>query len=104
MGRYVGSFYTDNTQDNRRDPAAWQQPGYVPLVNPASTVVDLAARFAAPAALVKDLGLGSADVEVRVNNLLDRVYTAFAYTGDDGAPAFIPAAGRNVFVGLTLGL
>jgi iron complex outermembrane recepter protein len=102
-GRYVGTFYTDNTQDNRRDPAARQQPGYVPLVNPAYTVVDLAGRVAAPTSLVNDLRLGKAELDVRINNLLDRSYTAFAYTGDDGTPAFIPAAGRNVFVGLTLG-
>ena len=33
-GRYVGQFYLDNTQDNRRNPDLRQAPGYVPLVNP----------------------------------------------------------------------
>jgi iron complex outermembrane receptor protein len=100
--RYVGRFYLDNTQDNRRNPEARQQPGYVPLVNPAFTVVDLSASTALPASLTRELGMRNIALEVRVNNLLDRYYTAFGYV-DDG-PVFIPAATRNLFLGLTLGL
>ena len=103
-GRWVGRFYLDNSEDNRRDPSARRQPGYVPLVNPSFFVLDLAARSALPAKATRALGLAKADVELRVNNLLDRKYTAFGYAGDDGAPLFIPAATRNVYVGLTLSL
>ena len=103
-GRYVGMFYTDNSENNRRDPELRLQPGYVPLINPAYTVVDLAVRSPLPSAWVKGLGLAKVELEGRVNNLLNRYYTAFAYTGDNGAPAFIPAATRNYFVTLTLGL
>ncbi len=103
-GRYVGRFYLDNTEDNRLHPELRDVPGYVPLINPAFTVVDASARAPLPAALVRGLGLARLDLDVRVNNLLDRAYTAFGYIGDDGAPAFIPAAKRNYFVGVTLGL
>jgi iron complex outermembrane recepter protein len=103
-GRYVGRFYLDNTQDNRRNPELRQVPGYVPLINPGFTVVDASVRTPLPRRLVTDLGLGRLDLEVHLNNLLDRYYTAFGYIGDDGAPLFIPAATRNIFVGVTLGL
>ena len=103
-GRWVGRFYLDNSEDNRRNPEARQQPGYVPLVNPSYFVLDAAARGALPAKALSALGITSAELELRLNNLLDRKYTAFGYAGDDGAPVFIPAATRNVYVGVTLGL
>ena len=104
IGRYVGRFYLDNTEDNRRNPDLRQAPGYVPLVNPAFTVLDASVHAPLPARFVRALGLGCLDVDLRLNNLLDRSYTSFGFIGDDGAPLFIPAATRNVFVGLTLGL
>ncbi len=103
-GRYVGRFYLDNTQDNRRDPQLRQAPGYVPLVNPSFTVLDASLRTPLPKALVRALGCKRLALDVRLNNLLNRFYTAFGYIGDDGAPLFIPAATRNAYVGLTLGL
>ena len=103
-GRWVGRFYLDNSEDNRRDPSATQQPGYVPLVNPSLVVADVTARMKLPRSATRGLGIGTAEVEVRLNNLFNRRYTAFGYVGDDGAPVFIPAASRNAYVGLTLGL
>ncbi len=103
IGRYVGRFYLDNTEDNRRHPELRRAPGYVPLINPAATVVDASVRTPLPRRLVHALGLARLDLDVRFNNILDRLYTAFGYIGDDGAPVFIPAADRNVFAGLTLG-
>ncbi len=97
--RAVGRFYLDNTEDNRKNPEARQQPGYVSLANPGYAVLDLSLRRAAPASLAKALGLESLTAELRVNNLLDRRYTAFGYV-DDG-PQFIPAATRHFYVGLT---
>jgi hypothetical protein len=66
-------------------------------------VVDVSLRTPLPRRLVHALGLARLDLDVRLNNILDRLYTAFGYIGDDGAPVFIPAADRNVFAGLTLG-
>ena len=48
-------------------------------------------------------GLSRVDLNVRVNNLFNRRYTTFGYV-EDGVPLYIPAATRNVFVGLTVGL
>jgi iron complex outermembrane receptor protein len=101
-GKYVGRFYLDNTEDNNDDPAARQQPGYVPLVNPAFTVLNLTAQGQLPDSLTRSLGLSRLGLELRVNNLLNAKYTAFGYV--DVEPLFIPAATRNFYVGLTLGL
>ncbi len=103
-GRYVGRLYLDNTQDNRRNPQLRQAPGYVPLVNPGYAVVDASLRTPLPSALAQSLGVKRLDLDVRLNNLFNRMYTAFGYIGDDGSPLFIPAATRNAFVALTLGL
>jgi iron complex outermembrane recepter protein len=101
--RYVGSFYLDNTEDNRRNPELRQVPGYVPLINPAFTVVDASVQAPLPPVWARALGLAKILVELRLNNLLDRTYTSFGYV-DSGEPQFTPAAGRNVFAGFTLGL
>jgi iron complex outermembrane receptor protein len=101
-GKRVERFYLDNTEDNRTNPDARQQPGYVPLINPAFTVVSLTARADLPSSLIMALGMHRIGLDLRLNNLLDARYTAFGYV--DVEPLFIPAATRNVYVGLTLGL
>ncbi len=100
--RYVGRFYLDNTQDSRKDPAARSEPGYLSRINPAFTVVDAALAADLPRAFSRKLGASSLGLELRVNNLLDRRYTAFGYV--DTEPLFIPAATRSVYAGLVLGL
>ncbi|MFH1177902.1 MAG: TonB-dependent receptor [Acidobacteriota bacterium] len=101
--RRVGHFYLDSSEDNRRHPERRLAPGYVALENPAFTLVDLGTRAQAPAALPRALGLDRLEVDLRFSNLFDAEYTAFGYV-EDGAPLFIPAAGRSVYVGLELGL
>jgi iron complex outermembrane receptor protein len=101
--RHVGKFYLDNSEDNRLDPEAREEAGYVPLVNPAFTALDLAATAPLPRALSDALGLGRLDAEARLNNAFDEEFTSFGYV-DGGTPLFIPAAGRSVYVGLSLGL
>ena len=86
--RHVGRFYLDNTQTES-------------LVNPAYTTVDLSARIGLPAGL-KQKGLDRTSLDLRVNNLFGRRYTSFGYV-DGGVGMFIPAAGRNVYAGLTVG-
>jgi iron complex outermembrane recepter protein len=88
--RHVGRFFLDNTE--RAD-----------VVNDAYTVVDVSGRLAMPARLAGTLGVGRVELDLRLNNLLGARYTTFGYV-DGGVPLFIPAAGRNVYVGLTMGL
>jgi iron complex outermembrane receptor protein len=76
---------------------------YLQLVNPAFTTVDTVARYELPTRAVRALDLRRAALELRVNNVFDGNYTAFGYV-DGGEPLFIPAAGRNVYLSLSLGL
>jgi iron complex outermembrane recepter protein len=107
--RWVGRFYVDNTEDNRRTPAEREVPGYVARINPAFTVLDLSAALPVPKAWTRAVGLGPSELELRVNNLLDRRFTTFGYVDwDDDLgrldPRFIVAATRSVYVGVNLGL
>jgi len=98
--RHVGRFYLDNTEDLRKFPELRAEPGYVHRVNPAFTVADLALRV--------DLGHRVAELaaarrvllDLRVNNLTDRLYTTFGYM-DWPEPVWTPAATRSVYAGLT---
>lgn len=86
--RHVGRFFLDNTKNDA-------------LVNPAYTVADVAVRVGLPASLA-GRSLGRSSVDVRVNNLFAARYTSFGYVESD-VGLFIPAAGRNVYAGLTVG-
>ncbi len=85
--RHAGRFFLDNTDDDAR-------------VNPASTIVDAAIRVPLPSRLTLRAGLGRVECDLRIHNVFDRRYTTFGYVEGD-VPLYIPAAGRNVYVGLT---
>jgi iron complex outermembrane recepter protein len=87
--RHVGRFYLDNTQSES-------------LVNPAYTTLDVSARVALSSLFRGSPNLGRTALDLRVNNLLDARYTSFGYVSG-GVALFIPAAGRNVYAGLTVG-
>jgi outer membrane receptor protein involved in Fe transport len=87
--RHVGRFYLDNTQSQS-------------LINPSYTVMDLSARIGLSALFRGSRGFGRTSLDLRVNNLFDARYTSFGYV-DGGVALFIPAAGRNVYAGLTVG-
>jgi iron complex outermembrane receptor protein len=86
--RFAGRFYLDNTE--RADRA-----------NPAYAVADVAARLAIPTTWGGTVGPATLGLDLRVNNVFDEEYTSFGYV--DGVPLYIPAAGRNLYAGLTVG-
>lgn len=99
--RRVGTMYLDSSEDNRRYPERRAAPGYVPLVNPAFTLVDALARLDLDRLLPRLTHTLPATLELRVHNLLDERYTSFGYV-EDGQPLFIPAAGRHLYAGVTV--
>lgn len=100
--RRVGKMYLDSSEDNRRYPERRRTPGYQPLINPAFTVVDVASKLDLGRVLPRPLSVPVL-LEVRLNNLLNRKYTSFGYV-EEGEGRFIPAAGRHLYVGLTLNM
>lgn len=87
--QHVGKQYTDNSEDNRLDPAARSTPDYVPLFVEAYTVANLGLAYD----FGPRLGLKRLELRVDVNNLFDTLYETRGET-----TAFFPAATRNVFV------
>lgn len=85
--RRVGTIYTDNSENERKDPAARETPGYVPKKVDPHTVVDLAGSVSLPRRLT---------VRVWVRNALDREYETIGYSYGTYSE-FFPAAGRNLF-------
>ncbi len=99
--RYVGEFFLDNTEDLRKDPAARREPGYIHRTNDDFLTVDLALRADLGAAAARALAARRLLLDLRIDNLLDELYTTFGYM-DWTEPAWIPAATRSVYAGITL--
>lgn len=87
--QYVGTQFTDNSEDNRQTPQSRQTPGYDPLKVDAYTVVNMGLAYD----LAPIIGSDRFEIRVDVNNLFDRLYE----THGEGT-SFFPAATRNVFV------
>ncbi len=100
-GRYVGQFFLDNTEDMRKDPAAREDPTYIHRVNDAFTTVDFAAKVDLGPKTAGLIGAQDVIIDLRVNNLLDRLYTTFGYVWGP-EPTWIPAATRSLYCGLTV--
>lgn len=108
-GRFVGRFFLDNTEDNRRTPGEREVEGYERRINPSFVVLDIQAALPVPRSWTHALGLGASEITVRLSNLLDRRYTTFGYVDWDDQlgrldPLFVPAASRSLYVGIDLGL
>lgn len=89
----VGTLYLDNSQDERKHPAARLAPGYVAKRIAPYTLGDAQLTWA--------LGSGRKErrlptLGVQVENLFDRRYVASGYVY--GVPYFYPAATRQVYV------
>jgi outer membrane receptor protein involved in Fe transport len=82
LGRYVGAFYTDNFRDEANK-------------NDAYTVVNADASYT----FRNVLGLQSVRIRAQVNNVLNALYSA----GGNGRE-FFPAAERNFYFAVELGL
>ena len=96
----TGRQYLDNTEDNRKNPALRDAPGYASLFVEEHAVLNGALNFD----LVRLAGFRPFEanglaLEVRGMNLTDLKYETAGYTFA-GVPYFYPAAERNVFVTL----
>ncbi len=104
--RRVGTIYLDNSENERKNPAARDVPGYVDKKIDPYTLVDLLATI--------DLGRytrptrGSLRLDLQVDNLLDERFVAFGYSYPSTDftqfyTEFIPGATRSLFFGVTYG-
>ncbi len=100
-GRYVGQFYLDNTEDMRKDPGVREDPAYIHRVNDAFTTVGIAVKLSVGPHTAGLVGAKAATLDLRVNNVLDRLYTTFGYVWGP-EPTWIPSATRSAYLGLTV--
>ncbi|HEX2786915.1 MAG TPA: TonB-dependent receptor [Ignavibacteria bacterium] len=99
----VGKQYLDNSENDRKNPSARNVPGYVDKVIEPYNVFNAGISFD----LMKVLNykqLSKFDLSLKVNNIFDKLYETYGSVDGSGTPYWIPAATRNVFFELTLGL
>jgi len=95
----AGVQYLDNSEDNRKNPALREVPGYQRKRVESSTVLNGVATLRLGSAVARTLGAKSVDLDVRGFNLTDLRYEMAGYVYAE-VPYFYPAARRNVFVSL----
>ena len=105
-GRWVGAIYTDNSENERKDPALRDAPGYVDKRVEPWAVADL--RLVYDLTKVAPRGVRSLALEGRVDNLFGRLYETMGYSYPDPTftafyTEFYPAATRGWWLGLSAG-
>jgi iron complex outermembrane receptor protein len=98
--RHAGRLYLDNTENLRKHPELRAQPGYIDRINEPHTVIDVATQIDLGQRLADLIQARAVRLDIRVNNLTDRLYTTFGYM--DEQPMWIPAATRSVYTGVTV--
>jgi outer membrane receptor protein involved in Fe transport len=104
--RRIGTIFLDNSEDERKDPAARLAPDYVSKRIGPTTVVDARASLDLTR-LVSGRG-ATLRLDLFVDNLLDRRYVAMGYSYPSADfssfySEFFPGATRNFLLGLTFG-
>ena len=104
--QHVGKQYLDNSENERKNPNAHSQPGYVDKVIDAYTVFNagLTINFAS---LFGYSGIDKLfkkiETSLRVNNLFDTLYETYGTVDYYGIPHWIPAADRSFYFDLKIG-
>ncbi len=100
--QYIGKQYLDNSEDERKNPDVRNSPGYISKVIEPYTVVNAGLGFDF-AKLFPSGSFRKIEFSLKANNLLDKLYET---TGSIsfGTPYWIPAATRNFYGELTIGL
>ena len=106
--RRIGTIYTDNSQNERKNPSLRSDPAWVDKRVPSSTIWDLRASLDVGTLLALRDGR-TVRVDAWVDNLLDDRFETFGYSYPLDAAytsfysEFFPAATRAVQLGVTYG-
>ena len=104
--QHVGKQYLDNSENERKNPNARNQPGYVDKVIDAYTAFNagLTINFAS---LFGNSGIDKLfkkiETSLRVNNIFDTLYETYGTVDYYGTPYWIPAADRSFYFDLRVG-
>jgi len=104
--QHIGKQYTDNSENERKNPNIKNLPGYVDKVINDYTVLNAGIAFDLVQAVNnKKLSSLFASFEIRfkVNNIFDRLYETYGSVDSYGTPYWIPAAERNFYFDIKVG-
>jgi len=98
--QYVGKQYLDNSENERKNPAIKNSPGYIDKFISDYTVVNAGLSLDL-VRLLEENNLTklfkSFELRFKINNLFDRLYEMTGSVDAFGIPYWIPAAERNLF-------
>lgn len=105
--QHIGKQYLDNSENERKNPANRNVAGYINKFISDYTVFNAGLSYD----IIKSLKnvkffnhLNSFEISLKVNNIFDRLYETTGSVGSDGTPYWIPAAERNLYLNIKLGL
>ena len=116
--QHIGKQYLDNSENERKNPSLRNAVGYADKVINAYTVFNAGISYDVIATInsgqrsavssQKNSGINkyfsSLELSLKVNNIFDRLYETSGNVDWTGTPYWIPAAERNVFLNVKVGL
>lgn len=104
--QHIGKQYLDNSENERKNPAAQTTPGYVNKFIEPYVVFNGGISYNLMS-IISDKSLKksirSFDIEIKVNNIFDKLYETTGGVDYTGTPNWIPAATRNFYANLKIG-
>jgi iron complex outermembrane receptor protein len=103
--QHIGKQYLDNSENERKNPALRTAPGYTDkIINPytifnAGLSIDMIPLFK----LKRSIFFSTLKLNLKVNNIFDKLYEASGNVDYTGTPSWIPAATRNYFLTIESG-
>ena len=99
--QHIGKQYLDNTENEKKNPAARSIWSYIDKTISMYTVfnagISLNLASVMPSSFASGI-LKKFEISARVNNLLNTLYSPWGGIDNLGAPVWIPAAERNFFL------
>lgn len=104
--QYIGKQYLDNSENEKKNPEVKLVPGYVDKIIEPYTVFNagISINFVS---FIKSGLLNKyfkyLEASLKLNNIFDNFYETTGGINYEGAPVWIPAAERNIFLNLKAG-
>ncbi|CAN5420927.1 TonB-dependent receptor [soil metagenome] len=105
--QYIGKQYIDNSENERKDPSMREVPGYVDKVIEPYSVVNSGISFDPLKAFGRKglfRSVRSFRIDLKINNIFNEYYTPTGNVDYTGTSNWIPAALRNFYMSVSLGL
>ena len=99
--QYISRQYLDNSENERKNPAARLVSGYVNKFISPYTVINAGISYDVTKSISSKL-FKSVEMRFFINNISDRLYETTGSVDSYGTPYWIPAAERNIYFDIRL--